>query len=66
MHAAGIAHRYAMPLLADAASIARTKPIEDLYGAIIAPTGENIISAFGRMISNAVREYPILSQVTTF
>lgn len=65
-HAASIAHRYAMPLLADAASIARTKPIEDLYGAIIAPTGENIISAFGRMISNAVREYPILSQITTF
>jgi intracellular multiplication protein IcmB len=64
--AASIAHRYAMPLLADAASIARTKPIEDLYGAIIAPTGENIISAFGRMISNAVREYPILSQITTF
>lgn len=66
INAAGIAHRYAMPLLADAASIARTKPIEDLYGAIIAPTGENIISAFGRMISNAVREYPILSQITTF
>lgn len=60
------AQRYAMPLLADAASIARTKPVEDLYGAIIAPTGENIISAFGRMISNAVREYPILSQITTF
>lgn len=66
VHAASIAHRYAMPLLADAASIARTKPIEDLYGAIIAPTGETIISAFGRMISNAVREYPILSQITTF
>jgi len=66
VHAASIAHRYAMPLLADAASIARTKPIEDLYGSIIAPTGETIISAFGRMISNAVREYPILSQITTF
>ncbi|HSX20282.1 MAG TPA: type IV secretion protein IcmB [Gammaproteobacteria bacterium] len=63
---ASVAHRYAMPLLSDAASIARTKPIEDLYGAIIAPTGENIISAFGRMISNAIREYPILSQITTF
>lgn len=61
-----VAHRYAMPLLSDAASIARTKPIEDLYGAIQAPTGENIISAFGRMISNAIREYPILSQITTF
>lgn len=66
IQAAHAAHRYAMPLLSDAASIARTKPIEDLYGAILAPTGENIISAFGRMISNAVREYPILSQITTF
>lgn len=66
VHTASIAHRYAMPLLSDAASIARTKPIEDLYGAILAPTGETIISAFGRMISNAVREYPILSQITTF
>lgn len=65
-HAAMLAQRYAMPLLADAAAIARSKPIEDLYGAIIAPTGENIISAFGRMISNAVREYPILSNITTF
>jgi intracellular multiplication protein IcmB len=55
-----------MPLLSDAASIARTKPIEDLYGAIVAPTGETIINAFGRMISNAIREYPILSQITTF
>lgn len=64
--AASIAQRYAMPLLSDAASIARTKPIEDLYGAIMAPTGENIITAFGRMLSNAIREYPILSQITSF
>lgn len=63
---AHLAQRYAMPLLADAAAIARSKPVEDLYGSIMAPTGENIINAFGRMISNAVREYPILSQITTF
>lgn len=61
-----LAQRYAMPLLADAAAVARTKPIEDLYGSITAPTGETIINAFGRMISNAVREYPILSRVTSF
>ncbi len=60
------AQRYAMPLLADAASICRNKNIEDLYGAIKAPTGESVINAFGRMISSAVREYPILSQVTAF
>lgn len=63
---AHIAQRYAVPLLADAASICRTQTIADLYGEIIAPTGETLINAFGRMISSAVREYPILSKVTAF
>src|SRR6185437_6760192 len=31
-----------------------------------APTGETLINSFARMISGAVREYPILSRVTTF
>lgn len=65
-HEAMLAQRYAVPLLADAASVCRTQVIEDLYGKIITPTGENIINAFGRMISSAVREYPILSRVTSF
>ena len=61
-----LAQRYAMPLLADAASICRTPSIEDLYEKIIAPTGESLINAFSRMISSAVREYSILSRVTSF
>ncbi len=65
-HLANIAQRYAMPLLADAASICRSKTVEDLYGSITTRTGESIINAFGRMISSAVREYPILSRVTAF
>jgi intracellular multiplication protein IcmB len=65
-HLAGKAQRHAMPLLADAASICRTKPVEDLYGTIMAATGESIINAFGRMISSAVRDYILLSQITTF
>lgn len=65
-HEALLSQRYAMPLLADAASICRTPAIEDLYGKIVAPTGESLINAFGRMISAAVREYPILSRVTCF
>ena len=65
-HEAMLAQRYAMPLLADAAAICRTPVIEDLYGKIKAPTGEPLIQAFGRMISSAVREYPILSRVTEF
>lgn len=66
VHEAFLAQRYAMPLLADAASICRTPAIEDLYEKVSAPTGESLINAFSRMISAAVREYPILSRVTSF
>ncbi len=65
-HQALLAQRYAMPLLADAAAISRTQVIEDLYGQVRAPTGEPLIQAFSRMISSAVREYPILSGITKF
>src|SRR3990167_8513370 len=66
IHEAMLAQRYAVPLLADAASICRTQAIQDLYGQITIPTGESLIAAFGRMISSSVREYPILSRVTAF
>ncbi len=65
-HEALLSQRYAMPLLADAAAIVRTQAVEDLYGLVKAPTGEPLIQAFSRMISGAVREYPILSGVTKF
>ena len=65
-HEALLAQRYAAPLLADAASICRSQPVEDLYGNVITPTGESLVNAFSRMISSAVREYPILSRVTAF
>ncbi len=66
IHEATLAQRYAAPLMADAASICRISAIEDLYGKITAPTGESLINAFGRMISSAIREYPILSRPTCF
>lgn len=66
VHEAMLAQRYATPLLADAASICRTSSIEDLYEKVTAPTGESLISAFSRMISSAIREYPILSRVSSF
>lgn len=66
MHEAALAQRHAVPLLSEAASICRTPAVEDLYGKIIAPTGETLIVAFSRMISAAIREYPILSQPTRF
>ncbi len=65
-HEAILAQRFAMPLIADAASIVRGSAVEDLYGKIQAPTGEDLITAFSRMISAGVREYPVLSRVTSF
>ncbi len=65
-HEAMLAQRYAAPLLPDAAAICRTQVIEDLYGQVRAPTGEPLIQAFGRMISSAVREYPVLAGVTKY
>lgn len=65
-HEAMLAQRQAMPVLADVAAICRLPAIQDLYGKIVAPTGEPLIHAFARMISSAVREYPIIAQVTKF
>lgn len=66
IHEAMLAQKYAMPLLSDAASVCRTSAIEDLYEKVTAPTGESLINAFSRMISSSVREYPILSRVSSF
>lgn len=66
VHEAILAQRYCSPLISDAVAICRTKAVEDLYGKIVAPTGEPLIVAFGRMLSAAVREYSILSRITQF
>lgn len=66
IHLASVAQRYCSPMLADAVSISRSQVVEDLYGKIVAPTGEPLIQAFSRMLSAAIREYPILSRITQF
>lgn len=63
---ASLAQRRAVPILADATSICRIGAVEDLYGRISTPTGETLINAFSRMISSAIREYPILAEATRF
>jgi len=61
-----LAQRNAVPLLSDLTSIARTPAVVDLYGKITVSTGENLIDAVVRMLSSAVREYPVLSRYTKF
>jgi len=65
-HEATLSQRFAIPVLADVAAVCRIPAIQDLYGKITTPTNEDLIHAFARMISSAVREYPIISQTTQF
>lgn len=66
VHEALLAQRHAMPLLADAAAICRSPAISDLFGKVKIGTGESLVEAFNRMISSAIREYPILARTTRF
>lgn len=64
---AGLAQRYAVPTLGDAVSAARRPQIRNLLGeASIGASAESVIHAFERMVTSAVREFPILSSVTKF
>lgn len=64
---AGLAQRYAMPTLGDAIAAARRPQIRNLLEETsIGSSSEGVIHAFERMITSAVREFPILSSVTKF
>ena len=60
-HEALLAQRNAVPLIGDLAAICRTPVVEDLYGKVLTPTGENLIGAYVHMISSVlenIRYYP--------
>tara|TARA_R110002124_G_scaffold287365_1_gene474292 strand:- start:226489 stop:229467 length:2979 start_codon:yes stop_codon:yes gene_type:complete len=61
------AQRHAVPLLTDAISAARKPQIRTLLEETqIGTSAENVINAFERMLTSAIREYPILASVTQF
>lgn len=61
------AQRHAMPTLNDAITAARRPQIRTLLEETSIGSGtESLISAFERMITSAVRDFPILSSVTQF
>lgn len=66
-HLANLAQRYAAPVLGDAITAARRPQIRSLLEETqIGASAETVISAFERMITSAIREFPILSSVTKF
>src|SRR3989338_2587922 len=61
------AQRHAMPTLNDAITAARRPQIRSLLEeTAIGGSSESVISAFERIITSAVRNFPILSSVTQF
>lgn len=67
-HSAHLAQRYAVPLLSDAASAARSPAVRDIYGRKFTDGegSETLPEAFSRMIQAAGREFKTLSQPTRF
>ncbi len=66
-HLANLAQRHAVPTLNDAITASRKPQIRSLLEQTsIGVSTENVISAFERMVTSAIREFPILSSVTQF
>ncbi|MGH1375017.1 MAG: type IV secretion protein IcmB [Alphaproteobacteria bacterium] len=66
-HLANIAQRHAVPTLNDAITASRRPQIRSLLEETsVGVSAENVVAAFERMITSAIREYPILSSVTQF
>lgn len=62
-----LAQRYAVPTLADAITASRRPQIRSLLEETsVGLTSETVINAFERMITSAIREFPVLSGVTRF
>lgn len=66
-HIAAIAQRHAVPTLNDSITASRRPQIRSLLEETsVGFSTETLISAFERMITASIREYPILSSVTQF
>lgn len=66
VHEAMLAQRYAVPLVSDIAAISREPQFVNMYGDKSTDDGEPLLQAFSRMLSEAVRSYPILAYPTRF
>ncbi len=67
IHHASLAQRHAVPTLSDMITASRRPQIRSLLEETkLGASSESIINAFERMITSAIREFPILSGITRF
>ena len=66
-HTANLAQRHAVPTLNDSITASRRPQIRSLLEETsVGFSAETVIGAFERMVTSAIREFPILSSVTQF
>lgn len=66
-HLANLAQRHAVPTLNDSITASRRPQIRSLLEETsVGFSSESVVAAFERMVTSAIREYPILSSVTQF
>lgn len=65
-HEASLAQRFASPLLVDAIEVSRSPEIVDLYQNTRVNGHEPLVEAFQRLLSDAIRSYPVLGSPTVF
>lgn len=66
MHEAGLAQRYAEPLLHDLISAASDSEIKDSFSRNNLSNGMNIVDAMIQNLNNAIADFPILKEPTRF
>ena len=67
VHEATVAQRHAVPVVAEAALCAQDEKIKNTYGKVtLSETKEDLITAFNRMVADALQYYPILARPTAF
>lgn len=67
LYEASIAQRHAVPTIADLVTASQSDQVSSLYASARDPeTDQPIMNAFQRMISEVVRDFPILSTYTRF
>ena len=65
-HEATLAQRHAVPNMQDIPAVVQTSSIQDQFGKALVETQETLANVFGRLITSAIRMYPILSNKTVF
>lgn len=65
-HHAYLAQRHAVPRLENFSTVLRDEQVMDVHGTAISKSGEKVVDIAARMISVAIREYPILQRPTAF